>query len=76
MHRATVLLWVYTVVAFHAALIGGGAVGAAAKILALVPAGVHWIASPEGMPMREPIRSGRDLAWFSCVKVPVSLSWL
>ena len=43
MHRATVLLWVYTVVAFHAALIGGGAVGAAAKILALVPAGVHWI---------------------------------
>ena len=51
-----------TVVAFHAALIGGGAVGAAARITA--PAGVHWLASPEGMPMWGPIPSGWDVAWF------------
>ena len=62
MHRATVLLWVSTVVAFHAALIGGGAVGAAARITA--PAGVHWLASPEGMPRWGPIPSGWDVAWF------------
>ena len=48
-------------------LIGGGAVGPAAKNTASVPAGVHWIASPEGMPMWGPIRSGWDLAWFSGV---------
>ena len=41
-HRATVLLRVSTVVAFCAALIGGGAVGAKAEITASVPAGVHW----------------------------------
>jgi len=49
-HRATVLLRVSTVVAFCAALIGSGAVGAKAEITASVPAGVHWLASPEGMP--------------------------
>ena len=43
-HRATVLLRVSTVVAFCAALIGGGAVGAKAEITASVPAGVHWYA--------------------------------
>ena len=37
--------------AFYAALIGGGAVGAKAEITASVPAGVHWRASPEGMPL-------------------------
>ena len=41
-------------VAFCAALIGGGAVGAEAGITASVPAGVHWQASPEGMPMWGP----------------------
>ena len=56
MHRATVLLRVSTVVAFCAALIGGGAVGAKAEITASVPAGVHWRASPEGMPMWGPNR--------------------
>ena len=56
MHRATVLLWVSTVVAFCAALIGGGAVGAKAEITASVPAGVHWHASPEGMPLWGPNR--------------------
>jgi len=50
-HRATVLLRVSTVVAFCAALIGGGAVGAEAEITASVPAGVRWRASPEGMPL-------------------------
>ena len=53
MHRATVLLWVSTVVAFCVALIAGGAVGAEAEITASIPAGV---------PMWGP---GRDLAWFS-----------
>ena len=56
MHRATVLLWVSTVVAFCAALIGGGAVGAKAEITASVPADVHWCASPEGMPLWGPNR--------------------
>ena len=56
MHRATVLLRVSTVVAFCAALIGGGAVGAKAEITASVPAGVHWRASPEGMPLWGPNR--------------------
>ena len=55
-HRATVLLRVSTVVAFCAALIGGGAVGAKAEITASVPAGVHWRASPEGMPLWGPNR--------------------
>ena len=41
-HRATVLLWVSTVVAFCVALIAGGAVGAEAEITASVPAVVHW----------------------------------
>ena len=41
-HRATVLLRVSTVVAFCAALIGGGAVGAKAEITASVLADVHW----------------------------------
>ena len=50
MHRAAVLLRVSTVVAFCAALIGGGAVGAEVEITA----GVHWRASPEGMPMWGP----------------------
>ena len=36
--------------------IGGGAVGAKAKITASVPAGVHWRASPEGMPLWAPNR--------------------
>ena len=54
-HRATVLLWVSTVVAFCVALIAGGAVGAEAEITASIPAGV---------PMWGP---GRDLAWFSGV---------
>ena len=54
MHRATVLLRVSTVVAFCAALIGGGAVGAKAEITASVPAGVR--ASPEGMPLWGPNR--------------------
>ena len=49
MHRAAVLLRVSTVVAFCAALIGCGALGAKAEITASVPAGVHWRASPEGM---------------------------
>ena len=56
MHRATVLLRVSTVVAFCAALIGGGAVGAKAEIIASVPAGVHWRASPKGMPLGGPNR--------------------
>ena len=56
MHRATVLLRVSTVVAFYAALIGCGAVGAKAEITASVPAGVHWHASPEGMPLWGPNR--------------------
>ena len=56
LHWATVLLWVSTVVAFCTALIGSGAVGAEAEITALVPAGVHWRASPEGMPMWGPNR--------------------
>ena len=45
-------------VAFCAALIGGGAVGAKAEITASVPAGVHWRASPEGkgMPLWGPNR--------------------
>ena len=55
-HRATVLLRVPTVVAFCAALIGGGAVGAKAEITASVPAGVHWRASPEGVPLWGPNR--------------------
>ena len=46
-----VVLRVSTVVAFCAALIGGGAVGAKAEITASVPAGVHWRASPEGVPL-------------------------
>ena len=54
MHWATVLLRVSTVVTFCAALIGGGAVGAKAEIKASVPAGVHWRASPEGMPLWGP----------------------
>ena len=41
---------------FCAALIGGGAVGAKAEIIASVPAGVHWRASPEGMPLWGPNR--------------------
>ena len=49
-------LRVSTVVAFCAALIGGGAVGAKAEITASVPAGVHWRASPEGMPLWGPNR--------------------
>ena len=59
MHRATVLLRVSTVVAFCAAVFiggGGGAVGAKAEITASVPAGVHWRASPEGMPLWGPNR--------------------
>ena len=40
----------------RAALIGGGAVGAKAEITASVPAGVHWRASPEGMPLWAPNR--------------------
>ena len=36
------LLQVSLAVAFCAALIGGGAVGAGAEIAASVPAGVHW----------------------------------
>ena len=43
-------------VAFCAALIGGGAVGAKAEITASVPAGVHWRASPKGMPLWGPNR--------------------
>ena len=38
------------------ALIGGGAVGAKAEITASVPAGVHWRASPDGMPLWGPNR--------------------
>ena len=45
-HRATVLLRVSTVVAFCAALIGGGAVGAKAEITASVPAGVYLFPNP------------------------------
>ena len=68
MHWATVLLRVSTVVAFCAALIGGGAVGAKAEITASVPAGVHWRASPEPVcPCGDLTGSGRDLAWFSGV---------
>ena len=51
-----VLLRVSTVVAFSAALSGGGAVGAKAEITASVPAGVHRRASPEGMPLWGPNR--------------------
>ena len=58
---------VSTVVAFCAALIGGGAVGAKAEITASVPDGVHWRASPEGMPLGDLTGSGQDLAWFSGV---------
>ena len=58
MVTALVLLRVSTVVAFCAALIGGGAVGAKAEIIASVPAGVHWRASPEGMPLW-----GRNRFW-------------
>ena len=54
--RATFSLRVSTVVAVCAALIGGGAVGAKAEITTSVPAGVHWRASPEGMPMWGPNR--------------------
>ena len=50
MHRATVLRRVSTVVAFCAALIGGGAVGSKAEITASVPADVHWRASPKVRP--------------------------
>ena len=50
------MLWMSTVVAFCTALIGGGAVGAEAEITASVPAGVHWQASPEGIPVRGPNR--------------------
>ena len=50
-NRETVLLRVSTVVAFGAALIGGGAVGAEAEVTDSVPAGVHWRASPEGTPV-------------------------
>ena len=54
-------------VAFCAALIGGGAVGAKAEITASVPAGVQWRASPEGMPLWGPNRflpgSGLVLLW-------------
>ena len=53
MHTAAFLLRVSTVAAFCAALIGCGAV---AKITALVPASVHWQASPEGIPMWGPNR--------------------
>ena len=63
----SLLLRVSTVVAFCAALIGGGAVGAKAEITAPVPAGVHWRVSPEDMPLWGPTGSGRDLAWFSGV---------
>ena len=52
-HRAVVSLWVSTVVAF---LIGGGAVGAEAETAASVPAGVHWRASTNCMPMWGPHR--------------------
>ena len=44
------------VVAFCAALIGVVAVGAKAEITASVPAGAHWRASPEGMPLWGPNR--------------------
>ena len=57
-----VLLRVSTVVAFCTALIGGGAVGTKAEITASVLAGVHWCASPEGMPLWDLTGSGRDLA--------------
>ena len=53
---STVWVRVSTVVAFCAALIGGGAVGAKAEITASVPASVHWRASPEGMPLWGPNR--------------------
>ena len=43
-------------VAFCAALIGVVAVGAKAEITASVPAGAHWRASPEGMPLWGPNR--------------------
>ena len=56
MHKARFLLRVSTVAAFCAALIGGGAVGAKAEITVSVPAGVHWRASPEGMPLWGPNR--------------------
>ena len=46
MHRATVLLRVSTVVAFCAALIGSGAVGAKAEINTSVPAGVYLFPNP------------------------------
>ena len=54
--KAMVLLRLSTVVDFCATFIGGGAVGAEAEITVSVPAGVHWQASPEGMPMWGPNR--------------------
>ena len=68
MHRATVLLRVSTVVAFCAALIGGGAVGAKAEITAS-PFGTGLCALVS-IPWRHALvgtGSGRDLAWFSGV---------
>ena len=55
-HRATVLLRVSTMVEFCATLIGGGAEKTKAEITASVPAGVHWRASPESMPLWGPNR--------------------
>ena len=51
-----VLLRVSTVVAFCAALIDGGAVGAKAEITTSELAGVLCRASPKGMPMLGPYR--------------------
>ena len=64
------MLRVSTAVAFCAALIGGGAMGAKAEITASVPAGVHWSASPEGMPLwvLAGIWPGSQVSrsWFHC----------
>ena len=61
------LILVLVVVAFCAALIGGGAVGAKAEITASAPAGVHWCA--KGMPLWGPSRvwpgsgPGSQVSW-------------
>ena len=66
-HRATVLLRVSTVVAFCAALIGGGAVGDKAEIIASVPVVCTGVPPPKVCPCGDLTGSGRDLAWLSGV---------
>ena len=63
----SVLLRVSTVVAFCAALIGGGAVGAKAEITASYRLVCTGVPPPKVCPCGDLTGSGRDLAWFSGV---------